>query len=341
MGDGAEKFAAGRSPKLYQRALEVLASEIRSGGWQNAAKINETAVATRFGISRAPARQALAELEMSGLVRKSEGRGYQVVAVAGVMTPGADVHVSAAAPADDERLHFLASWELIYRRVELDIVSRTSLASWRVNEAALAKTFGVSRTVAREVVARLQQRGVVSKDAAGRWYAPGLTARHVSQLYELRWTLEPLALGQAYANLPDGLLSELQKDLEVAITAGDGADGAMLDRVEQQLHGDILGFCDNAPLMQAISLPQAVLVAHHRLYQPKSPSVIDEPFLLEHLEVFERLQDNRIDEAQEALATHLKISRARAMVRIATAALGLSLPDIPYLERLRDVQFDL
>jgi DNA-binding GntR family transcriptional regulator len=239
------------------------------------------------------------------------------------------------------QLHFLASWELIYRQVEMEIVSRTSIASWRINEVALAKAFGVSRTVAREVVARLQQRGIVSKDDAGRWHVPALTARHVNQLYELRWTLEPLALQQAFPHLPDEVLPALFIDLQHAINAGDAADGAMLDAVELQLHGQLLGYCDNAPLMQAISLPQAVLVAHHRLYQPKTPPITDEPFLLEHVEVFERLMAGRVADAGAALANHLKISRERAMLRIANAARGLSLPNVAYLERLRDVEFSL
>jgi DNA-binding GntR family transcriptional regulator len=340
MADKADDATRGRSPRLYQRALQVIASEIRCGGWQDAARLNETAVATRFGISRAPARQALAELEALGLVRKAGGRGYQIVA--GAESPGSGIGidpVETALHSDEMRLNFFASWEPIYRQVEMDIVSRTSIASWRLNEAVLAKSFGVSRTVAREVVARLQQRGIVAKDGAGRWQAAALTATHVTQLYELRWTLEPLALEQAYPRLPESLLPQLVTDLKEAIEAGEGADGEMLDRIEQQLHGDLLGYCENAPLMQAINLPQAILVAHHRLYQPKAPTIEEEPFLLEHLDVFERLSAGRAAEAGQALARHLQISRERAMVRISSAARNLSLPDVAYLERLGDIEF--
>lgn len=334
MATGIGGAAVGRSPKLYQRALEVIAAEIRSGGWRDAAKVNETIVAKRFGISRAPARQALAELEALGLVRKADGRGYFINAGAGAT----NAEAGRQDGAESRRLQFQASWELIYGQVEMDIVTRTSLANWRVNEAMLARSFGVSRTVAREVMARLQQRGIIAKDEAGRWLAPALTFKHVDQLYELRWTLEPLALKEAFPRLPAGLLDELVRDLDVAIEKGEGVDGAMLDRVEQQLHGELLGYCDNPPLMQAIGLPQAILVAHHRLYQPKAPSITEEPFLLEHRQVFGCLATNDICGAQEALVQHLKISRERAMVRITTTARGLSLPDVPYLERLRDVE---
>ncbi|AYD04112.1 GntR family transcriptional regulator [Neorhizobium sp. NCHU2750] len=340
MAGKAGGASSGRSPRLYQRALQVMSSEIRSGGWHNATKLNETAVAARFGISRAPARQALVELEALGLVRKAEGRGYQVVAAMGSLSSGSPTVSSVAdRQPEDMRLNFLASWELIYRQVELDIASRTSFAGWRVNEATLAKTFGVSRTVAREVVARLQQRGIVSKDEAGRWQAPALTATHIAQLYELRWTLEPLALVQALPRLPDGLLPQLMADLEQAIAAGEGADWEILDRIEQQLHSQLLGHCGNPPLMQAISLPQAILVAHHRLYQPKASGAPEEPFLLEHFKIFECLLVGKVGDAAQELASHLRISSERAIERIAGRARTLSLPDLPYLERLRDIDF--
>jgi len=49
----------------------------------------------------------------------------------------------------------------------------------------------------------------------------------------------------------------------------------------------------------------------------------------------------RISDAGAALSNHLKISQERAMLRIANAARSLSLPDVAYLERLRDVEFNL
>lgn len=329
------QFPVGPAPRLYQRACEMMAAEISAGGLTGGTDLTETAVAKRYGISRAPARQALAELATRGLVRKSEGRGYHVV---GPATPEGDA--GTAPPSAGARIHFLASWERIYGQVEADIVSRTALASWRINEALLARSFDVSRTVAREVIARLQQRGVVAKDDAGRWHAPGLTVRHITQLYELRGILEPLALEQAFPRLPARLVAELLRDLEDAIGAGKSADGDMLDAVEQRLHVELLGYCDNPPLMQAISLPQAVLVAHHRLYQPQGLAMEEEPFLLEHREILTRLSNGDVTGARQALAGHLEISRERAMMRISRAALSLSLPDLPYLERLGTVEFN-
>jgi DNA-binding GntR family transcriptional regulator len=323
--------------KLYQRAFEILGEEIRAGQIAPRERLTETGMAARFGISRAPARQALGELERSGLIARVGARGYEVASPA----PGQEVPLrQVASPAQTrtpparEKIHFLPSWELIYREVEMEIVSRTSMASWRINEAALAKSYGVSRTVARDVMGRLQQRGIIRKDDSGRWYAPGLTERHIDELYELRWVLEPLALEKAYPRLPPDLLPRLGANAHAAHAATIEVDSAVLDALEQELHVELLSHCGNDALMQAISLPQALLVAHHFLYHAAAHLFETEPFLPEHLAVIERLSAGHVGEARDALVRHLQVSRERAMLRIRAVAQTISPRDLPYLERL-------
>ncbi|MCX8998324.1 GntR family transcriptional regulator [Rhizobiaceae bacterium BDR2-2] len=321
------------APKLYRRACDALAADIAGGIIAPGTRLTETAVAGRFGISRAPARQALAELARLGHVRKAEARGYDVVdgAAPQARSPGTDA--AGAPPSGDPKIHFLSSWELIYPDIEIEIVSRTSLAGWRINEALLAKHYGVSRTVARDVVARLQQRGIVQKDDKGRWHAPALTSQHIDELYELRWVLEPLALEKAVPRLPKGLLARMRAHVEAALAATE-VDGSTLDALEQELHVELLGHCGNASLMRAISLPQALLVAHHFLYRWTSELFDTEPFLPEHLDIIACLERGDTGAAGAALVDHLKISRQRAMLRIQAVAEIIRPDELPYLERL-------
>lgn len=315
--------------KLYRRACDMLAREIRSGFVAAGTRLTETAVAERFGISRAPARQALAELEELGFVQKADGRGYRVRAVSAEQD-------LALAPLDEPvhgELQPQASWELLYPDVEIEVVSRTAIASWRINEALLARHYRVSRTVAREVVARLQERGIVRKDASGRWFAPALTEKHINELYELRWVLEPLALEKAVPNVPDELLARLRRNVEDAVAAPQ-VSSERLDQLEQDLHVDLLGHCDNQALLRAVSLPQALLVAHHFLYRRTADLFASEPFLPEHLKIFDCLERQDIHGACEALTEHLKVSRHRAMLRIHAVARTIKPADLPYLERL-------
>lgn len=322
-------IAAGSSPRLYERVFDILSEQIAQGRFGTETALTETAIASRFGVSRAPARRALAELEQAGLIRRAKQRGFVV----------ADEHVNAAArpgkaSEGDEKLVSLPSWERIYRDVESEIIARISFATWRFNEAELARQYGVSRTVARDVIGRLQQSGLVQKDDRSRWFAPALTTQHVSELYELRWLLEPVALTKAASNLPDGLLAGMRSDLEAALAVGSDIEGERLDDFERDLHITLLGYCGNRALTQAITYPQSLLIAHRFLYRWTSVLFTQEPFLPEHLDVVEKLQAGQVEAAARSLEQHLKISRDRAISRIGVIAAGSQPDTVSYLERM-------
>jgi DNA-binding GntR family transcriptional regulator len=332
-GSGASvaRAAGGTVPRLYQQVYEILAGQISQGALREGARLSESSVAEQFGISRAPARQALAELEQQGLVLKSAGRGYKVGKARGIIIPS---RLTAAPAGEELRLTQLATWSRIYGEVESEIAARTSFAGWRVNETELARYYDVSRTVARDVVARLQQRGVVRKDDRARWVAPAMTPDHVGELYELRWLLEPVALEKAAPRLPADLLPGLRKRLEDATANATALAGPDLDRLEEDLHVTLLGYCANGPMIQAISLPQALLIAHRFLYRWMPRLFGTEPFLPEHMEIIERLEAGKARDAADSLRRHLQISRDRAIDRIQRVTREVHPEDLPYLEKL-------
>jgi DNA-binding GntR family transcriptional regulator len=321
--------SSGTVPRLYRQAFQILAGQIGGGTVAPGQRLTESSVAAQFGISRAPARQALAELAREGFVEKIDGRGYRVR-----QGKAAAAAPMRGEPEDEVRLVSLASWERIYGEVEGEIAARISFASWRVNEAELARHHGVSRTVARDVVGRLQQRGMITKDERGRWYAPGLTPEHIGELYELRWLLEPVALEKAAPNLPAGLLVEMRDRIEDAIDNARDIGGSVLDRLEEDLHVTALARCEHAPLMQAISQPQSLLIAHRFLYRWTPRLFETEPFLPEHLGIVDRLQAGAVKDAARELEKHLKVSRDRAVARIDVIVETLRPDELPYLERI-------
>ena len=323
------------APRLYQLATEALARDIRSGTLPAGRPLTQTGVADRFGISRAPARKALEDLADLGLLmRSASGRFHVAAGQQNSTVDAAQDDPGHAADPESGRLMPQTSGALLYPEVELAIVSRSSLAQWRVNESMIARHYGVSRTVAREVVVRLEQRGIIVKDDAGRWLAPALTQTNIDELYELRWVLEPLAMEKAAPLLPAGYLAGLRHELEAAMQPGAAICSALLDRLEHRLHVELLGYCGNRALMQAISLPQALLIAHHFLYSWTLELFGTEPFLGEHLDIIRKLEDGDLPAAKAALIAHLRISRRRAMLRI-DAIKDLHPPEaLPYLEAL-------
>lgn len=328
---------SGVTPRLYQRATDLLGRQIEQGMLPAGTRVTEAMVAEQFGISRAPARQALTALERRGLLSKRRGSGYEVLGDGKhADKPAGDSSSTSEVRAETILLQPIPSWERIYADVEDEIVARISFGSWRINEAKLALHYRVSRTVARDVVGRLQQRGLLRKDGHSRWYAPALTPAHIGELYELRAILEPVALRKAAPNIPAGFLQTLRGHLESAIAKKGDVGGAMLDSLEEELHVALLSYCGSQPLMQAITGPQSLLVAHRFLYRWTQRLFESEPFLPEHLDVVRLLESGDTAGAAAALEKHLLVSRARAIARVDAVRRDLAMDPLPYLDELAD-----
>jgi DNA-binding GntR family transcriptional regulator len=302
----------GKAPRLFQQLVDVLSQRVASGAMPAGSVLRTAVVAREFGTSRGPVRRALEQLEQAGLL---QARG-----LAFVVQPKAAAApvVRTRAPSAVPRVTAETSWARIYRDVETSLVARMSFGTWRVIEAELASHYGVSRTVAREVLGRLQQRGIVKKDERSRWYVPGLGRDYVAELYEMRWTLEPQALASAAPRLPDGLATRLLASLDAAIGRAERLDGADLDRLERELHVELIGHCGNQTMMEAIGLYQSLLSAHSFLYMTAPRIFPTEPFLPEHRIVLERVVTGDVPGASEALRQHLTVSLDRAVYRIET-----------------------
>lgn len=334
-GDSEQTTGAtgGSSPRLHRRVFEILADRIAQGTLPAGTRLSETAVASHFSVSRAPARRALADLEHASLLVRATSRGYVVAGGEGAEASGRGEQASLK--DGDLRLVSLSSWERIYGEVESEIIARITFASWRVNEAELARHYKVSRTVARDVVARLQQRGIVRKDNRSHWLAPALSLAHICDLYELRRLLEPVALVKALPRLPIGSITEMRDRLLAEHERADTAEGTTLDRLEQDLHVRLLAHCGSDALMQALALPQALLIAHRFIYLWSPPSSALNALVPEHLEIMDRLLEGRAEAAAEALVRHLQHSQDRTVTRIeAIYAAPPASAALPYLEQL-------
>lgn len=321
----------GAEPRLNTRAAELLSTRIADGSLPPGTKLLESRLAAMLGTSRGPTRQALALLATRGLVTRSDGRGY---VVAGARGRGAALQSSAFTDLALDRLAPAASWERVHAEVERAIVARTAFSSWRVVESDLARHYGVSRTVAREVIARLHERGLIRRDARARWIAPALSAAHVGELYAVRALLEPAALTLAAPLLPQGFVTTLRDRIAAAMARADVLDGAALDELEADLHVRLLGHCPNAVLLEAVRQHHSLLVAHSFLYAWAPRLFPSEPFLPEHLAVLAALERGRVAEAASALRAHLDVSLGRAVARLEQVRRAPEPPPLAYLQKV-------
>ncbi len=296
------------SPPLYEVIYAVLRDHIVEGSFPAGLVLGEASVARAFNASRVPAGAALKRLHKEGLIRDHNGRGYLTGGKAGdpvrleLAEAGLRLPDSLA-----EELKVRNRRERIYPEVEHTVAACLSYGRFLLNESALADHFGVSRTVAHEVLTRLERTGLVTQDINQRWYAGPLTMELLREHFEMRWLLEPIALEQA---APLVSLKELKaKRSSIARDQRGPRELVDLERLEHDLHIDIVLRCRNAQLRETIrrSLLPLIPTVHSTF---RSLHETDEVTMMlgEHRAILTHLIEGDSKAAMAALEAHIKRS---------------------------------
>jgi DNA-binding GntR family transcriptional regulator len=285
---------------MQQNTFLLLKGMIEQGRIRPGEKLLEVQVAKAFGISRSPARHALRALCDARMVREADGRGFQVAG-----RPKAS-DIGQIASLEKMQILPLPQWERIYKKVEQELCIRVLLGSVRIVEASLAEYFGVSRTVARDVLARMHSVGMVGKDGVGRWVAKRISADTIRDLFELRCILEPEALLRAAPLVPEAELELMHANIARAIANGAVEMGAV-GQLETELHITLLAYCRNREIINSLAKTHLLFVPSLYLLDstlsvPRNPM---NEALQEHLEILEALHRGNDRKAAELLRDHL------------------------------------
>ena len=327
------------APRRYEIVEAVLRHNLGSGVLPPGLVLLEGPIAKALQTSRASVQRALLALEGDGLVHRFDGRGYLV---AGAREPAAPLRLDLATfnldipPEIDPTLQSRASWERIYDAVESDVAACVIFGQYRLIEVELAEHFNVSRTVVRDVLGRLQERGLIRKNQSSHWIAGPLTARSIREHFSLRRILEPPALLSAAPSLDRTTLTSLHTRFLAAEHAQErGEDPQIFDPevFETLLVDTCVLATPNALLAQTIRgnlLP--VLAAERLLRQLGLP--VERSAITEHRLVVELLLQNAVDAAAAMLTTHLREAENRTIAQMKIVAV---IPEptaiAPYLTR--------
>ena len=295
-----------RSPPeapLYATIYEVLRAHIDNARLPSGLVLQETSVARAFNTSRMPAAAALRQLRDTGLIREFDGRGYVVGDGAPLRLSLEDAGLEVSAGAKKSAVSRSLSTR-VYPEVEHAVASVLAYGRFMLNESALAEHYGTSRAVAHEVLTRLERTGLIVQDSNQRWYAGPLTPELVREHFEMRWLLEPVALRQAAPLLSRDELLLKRERVERLKNGHKHPD--LLERIEIELHVELIDRCDNAQLRHAVRRSQLPLIATHSTYRRTQDAEEIVTMALEHWTVFDDLLRGKVDAAADALEKHLK-----------------------------------
>jgi DNA-binding FadR family transcriptional regulator len=194
-------------------------------------------------------------------------------------------------------------------------------------EAAIMEEFGVSRTVVREAISKLQASGLVETrhgigtfvvglgDGAAFRIAPEqiATLHDVIAVLELRIGLETEAAALAAARRTERNLAEMRSALDgFAAALAEGRDAVGPDF---QFHQEVARATQNPHFAELMSTLGAMIIPRARLGAAEGVSEAQRSYLLranaEHENIFDAISNRDSDAARAAMRTHLANSRER------------------------------
>lgn len=324
---------ADRSRHLSAPAYEVIANilreAVRRGNLPAGTVLLEGAIAELVGSSRTPVKQAIASLEHEGLVRRFDGRGV----LAGrsgepLRVPLTLAMLGLGAEATTPKV---PAWREHYYDFESTIILRATFGAARINELALARYYGVGRTVAGDLLDHGARNGIVARDSKSRWWINPLDEPRFRNLYELRLLLEPAALQTAMDRISADELGGMQQRLADVAGRFPRVEAAELDQLEEDLHVDLLSFGSNPEILEALNRTRCVLVAGKHIQRAvRGGAAIDE-FMGEHLRIIASVAAGDHLLARRYLCDHLTASSLKAVERLRLFRDKGSAVTVPYV----------
>jgi DNA-binding GntR family transcriptional regulator len=309
--------------RRYEIAEDVLRGNIEAGILPPGLVLLEGPIAEILQISRAPVQRALQALEAEGLIHRFAGRGFLVGAPGSAIEPNRTEIKSLGLIVPrhaDEALQSRSSWERIYNTVEADVAGCVIFGQYRIIEMELANHFNVSRTVVRDVLTRLRERGLVRKNQSSHWIAGPLTAQTVKDHFALRRMLEPPAIRLGAGAIDQARLEALLARLRQA----EGGSGGDFLREVEAVQADFIECCvlaaPNERLRDLVRNNLLPVTATERLLRrlglPGDPAIITELRL-----IVELLQRGATDAAVSMMDTHLEASLNRTIAQMKIVAI--------------------
>jgi DNA-binding GntR family transcriptional regulator len=302
------------SGRLHEKVHQVLEQHLLEHRLTPGLVLLESTIAEAFRVSRAPVQMALRRLHEEGHIQRFEGRGYVVpVAPGAALVPvranptlaGLDVSLTRETTEEIAR----SGWTRIAAETQRAIEAAVPFGRFRLSETLMAVHFNVSRTVVRDVLGRIHERGLITKDERSHWLVGPLTDAGLRDMYEARIILRML------------------ERVEVARTQLPRVEPALMEQIDHDLHVDCVQNIGNRYLADLIQRTQASLTASHMLTRYLEWG-IESGSITEHALVFEALLQGATDAAAAALKTHLERSLDRALTQLKVISV-IPLPEMP------------
>ena len=287
----------------------------------------EGPLAQLFGTSRVPVRRALSLLHEEGLITRFEGRGFIVAQDAEAVEPLRIALTRELFGLNEQQalVDTRSSGEKVLEGLQIVLSTAMVFGCYQVNEQKAALYYNVSRSVVRESLMRLRDKGLVEKEPYSQWLTGPLTAREIANHFEIRASLEPAALCKAGPLLQaEWIASMLEKTHKYK---GQQLTATELELLEEDLHVRCLEPAGNKLMMQILRQNQSPFIVT-RIFYDLLAIPVETTTLEEHALVYGMLLKGNWPLAAACLKDHLERAQVRTLQRLKVLSV-LPVPVLP------------
>lgn len=140
----------------------------------------------------------------------------------------------------------------VYDQIKAMAVSYQFKPGERLNEGALSRRLGVSRTPLREALNRLNTEGLLNALPGKGFFCRDLDVQEIFSLYEMRKVMETGAVRLAVARASDADIDALCAFLEQTTPGSGGLSTPELAELDETFHLRLLAMSGNAEMQQVL-----------------------------------------------------------------------------------------
>jgi DNA-binding GntR family transcriptional regulator len=194
----------------------------------------------------------------------------------------------------------------------------------QINEIALAKQFGTSRTPLREALNRLVAEGFLTFQARRGFFCRPLSPAQILALYEARIAVETEAVRLAIEKADDDQLSDLVERLRAFESEYESCeDAGRLLELDELFHVEIARLSENLELVRIlenlngrIRFVRLIYLKNRSFDRQSSPQDSD---ILAHKSILSRIAEKDIEGAVTAMRRHIKRRKEETIEAVAKA----------------------
>lgn len=212
--------------------------------------------------------------------------------------------------------------ERVYQYIRDAVINGTVPANARLDEQAFADEIGVSRTPIREAIGKLTREGLVEYRPYQGNFVRAFTTTQVNDLYEVRKTLEVLAMRLAVPRMTAEDIANIRGILDEVYDAYLRDDMVAYGTTDRRFHEAIANLSGNDTLIESLDR-LAMQVQLVRTAANRDPDVVERaahqrPAILAALEARDavraaRLMETHIDDVRRSVVATLEQQELAAM----------------------------